>query len=200
VAAKKHVMVDIETLSTKHNAAVLSIGACEFDEDGARYDNPFLVSIPHACYDHIVWNMPCQDYHKDKSTLEWWARQSEEAVEALEVNLVQSRRAAATAFAVWFASNGLNTARVWANGPQFDCVILRNLFDREDVSCPWHFRDERDCRTLYSLFMSSEVSGFYQMAQDAMKEAGIGNTSHRADHDAIRQAEVVRAMLEELGV
>ncbi|KKK93085.1 hypothetical protein LCGC14_2696440, partial [marine sediment metagenome] len=42
----KHLMVDIETLSTRSNAAIVSIGACMFDpNDGWAGDNSFIVGV-----------------------------------------------------------------------------------------------------------------------------------------------------------
>ena len=69
---KYQVMIDIETLSTKNNAAILSIGAVKFN-------------IKSGVIDTYYQNIDASTAKKfnrdiDKSTLEWWSKQNPEAL------------------------------------------------------------------------------------------------------------------------
>jgi hypothetical protein len=65
-----HVMVDLETLSTKSNAAILAIGAVKFTPEKGVYDN----------YYQVVTTPPeTEGFHISTETLEWWTKQSAEA-------------------------------------------------------------------------------------------------------------------------
>lgn len=72
---------------------------------------------------------------------------------------------------------------VWANPPQFDLIILRHLFDECGVKCPWHYRVERDFRTLKG--HAHQLNIDYQPAY-----ANIDK--HDALSDAIAQARAVQ--------
>ncbi len=66
---KLHYSVDLETLSTKYNSYILSVGVVEFDmltgdTLGKFYSNTYSSS---------------GSYHIDISTVKWWMKQSQEA-------------------------------------------------------------------------------------------------------------------------
>ena len=66
-----HGMIDLETLSTKPDATVLTVGAIKFD--------PYTDLEPHSGL-YLRLNVDEQselDRHVDQGTLEWWAKQDE---------------------------------------------------------------------------------------------------------------------------
>jgi len=40
---------------------------------------------------------------------------------------------------------------IWANSPNFDCVILENAYRCCNLEIPWKYWNLRDCRTIYDL-------------------------------------------------
>lgn len=183
----RDVMIDIETIATRNDAAIIQIGACTFDEK-----HQFIVSVPAAYYDGE------HPYHVDPRTQKWWSEQGEEAQEALKLNLVPNPGTALQELDKWLKSTGFQksykfTGRsVWANGVQFDCSILRYAYSMErgdNNATPWHYRQEKDSRTLYALFRK----------QAKVKDVDTtGLVKHRADHDCVRQARGVKLILESL--
>lgn len=174
-------MVDIETASTRNNAAILQIGACTFDELDV-----FLVSVPLESYElHTEFDI-------SERTVAWWNSQEKAAKDALKLNLRDDINTALSDFMRWLNNCGFTPDRsglpsIWANPPQFDLTILRSAYHAADMKPPWHYRQERCCRTLWREFPELKV-----------KVNDEGLIKHRADHDAIRQARGMRAMLEKL--
>ena len=60
-----HLMIDLETLATTPEAAVLTIGACKFDPRGNTIADTF--------YERI--DVDSQDRDINPSTIEWWSKQ-----------------------------------------------------------------------------------------------------------------------------
>lgn len=195
----KHVMIDLETYSTRSNAAIVSIGACTFHLDGsgsheASEGESFIAGINPESYDSI----PTTTFHTDDRTIAWWKKQSKEARAGLKVNLMSSLPLAMDALYAWFEDVGfiksaspysVTDSKVWANPTSFDLVILQNaaVFTYGDADqLPWHFRQEMCGRTHSAIFRELRDEAYRKGA------TGEGLVQHRADHDAIRQARFVQ--------
>jgi exodeoxyribonuclease VIII len=161
---RERVMLDIETLSCEPNAVVTAIGVAFFDED----------QVTRTCVGYL--NYKTDTGHIDPRTVRWWLEQD---ADIRTLNLMGLADPAE--FAPGLADL-LDGRTVWGNGPQFDCTIMRNWFGRLGVKCPWHFRDERDCRTMFEIGRSLDVP--YPEKQNA----------HDALADAVWQAEYVLAV------
>jgi hypothetical protein len=149
------VMIDIETLSTEHNAVVLSIGAVKFTEEEVTED---------TFYRELDRESQEADRHVSKRTLEWWSTQEnpppkgdydpEQALQELS----------------YFCGD---CEEFWFRGPTFDAVILENLADQYHVSVPWKFWQICDARTFDSLQMprhdKKKVS--HNALEDAIEQA-----------------------------
>ena len=85
------VMIDIETLSSASNAAIVSIGACMFDmTKGADYADPedsFLVGIDPEYYPTICPG----EFDISARTCKWWSQQSDAARASLMINQMITR-------------------------------------------------------------------------------------------------------------
>lgn len=78
----KDVMIDIETLSTKSNAAIVSIGAIKFNRHG---DLPLLDAMNQFYVRVSRESCETCGMHVDPQTIEWWNNQDAEIrYEALE--------------------------------------------------------------------------------------------------------------------
>ena len=163
-------MIDLETLSTRPDCVVLTIGACLFDpkSEGVVDQITILPSVDEQLQ---------LGRHIDDGTLEWWGKQSEEARnEAFsDENRIDFRSAMLGLKAFYWQ----RAEKVWANGSCFDITIMENCFRQLEINIPWQYWQVRDTRTLYEL------------AQVSLKDNNFV-TSHRAVDDAIRQSVVVQ--------
>lgn len=142
-----HIMLDIETLGHGVNSVICQIAAIPFQLDKPTDENTPRFSrrvLPHSC---TAYGM-----QTDLSTILWWMDQSKEA----QVNVFKGEaidiKPALHALIGFLYNNTEPGVQVWANSPSFDCAILRNAFTRVGYSCPWKFWQERDVRTMVSLY------------------------------------------------
>lgn len=155
----KGVMVDLETMSTRANAAIASIGAVRFEDN--KVVDEFYCTVDLLSCKQV-------GLHIDPSTVAWWKTQSKEAFRELRTNNVSIHQALHD-FREWF---GPKSMAVWGNGAAFDNVILENAYLAIGEVRPWKYWDDRCYRTLASLF------GFKKMPNDS---EGV---KHNALHDA----------------
>lgn len=138
------VMIDLETLSKKKTAAIVSIGAVKFDDEGIH--DEFYINIdPVSCKEAGL--------RIDKETIDWWKDQKPEAYAALKNNR-ESLSAALNKFSVWFGPKSLE---VWANAPTFDCVILTNAYEVLGLEPPWKYYHENCYRTIVKRFGKQKI-------------------------------------------
>lgn len=155
------IMLDLETLSTENNAAIISIGAVKFDPRGVGLTDRFEVYVaPEFC--------PAPDFHISGSTVMWWMH--EDRAPGRKV-LLEGQKTAMTlmdalfAFTRWF---GHDSIPVWGNGATFDNVIMRHAMLTTINACPWAFYHDRCYRTLKALHpeVPFERIGVYHSAVD----------------------------------
>lgn len=144
-------MLDLETLSTKSNAVILTIGAIKITKDVINSGILPPLENLNTFYRRINIQS-CIDIglETDQDTINWWKKQKPEAIfEAIENQDRIPIKQALQEFITWF---GLDTnEEVWAQGIDFDCVILRNAIEKCGLSIPWKFWNCRDSRTVLSL-------------------------------------------------
>ncbi len=168
------VMIDLETLGLRQDAAFVSVGACMFDPDTGRIGEIF--------YNVVDWDDALCTRTVSGSTLKWWMQRSEAAKKAIAV---EGRPVSAVlrSLTSWFKlSNGV---RVWSNGATFDISMLENAYAGDE---PWQFWNVRDVRTICDL-ASHLVS---------KKDIQLEGTQHNALDDAIHQATYVSKMWQAL--
>lgn len=166
----KHVSIDIETMGRGTGAAVVALGAVRFNPGTGDLGDEFYAAISlESCLRAGL--------HVDAETIDWWMGQPEEARAALYPEDRMELREALVGFANWMPSNPKG---VWGNGVGFDNVILRGAFQACRLRCPWHYRDDRDMRTLQD---AAPVTTFLQVPE--------GEVKHNALHDARHQARII---------
>lgn len=208
------VMVDIETMGSGADAAVVSIGAVAFPRTGA-WTPKREVDWRETFY--LTIDLKDAAKHGgtvDADTIRWWLQQSDAARQALFEPTPRGVREVLLAFGDFLCRVGGHPERkghelsqtlepdwkfpgcVWAWPPSFDLVILGNLLREmrpyEDVQrvrhgSIWRRRSERDARTLC---MEAGTLGV-----DAAAPKLSNGTDHRALDDAIAQAVAVRRAL-----
>lgn len=161
-------MLDLETLSTCSEAVILSIGACEFNDE----------QVTNVFYSPINIDSQLEVNRKiDGSTLCWWMRQSDEARDVFEeLGDVKSSNISLTnalkEFDNWLGVEGLDSV-IWGNGSDFDNTILTSAYRSVGMDVPWAFWNNRCYRTINNLFpLEIKRTGVqYNALDDAVTQA-----------------------------
>lgn len=138
-------MIDLETLATSPDAAILTIGAVRFDPFGSDIKEPemdkFYVRVDLDSCDEI--GLVTND-----DTIAWWANQDQAAQDEAfsEKDRIHIRDAFQQLYKFCWGAQ-----RVWSNGSGFDIVICEHVFKKIGKAVPWSFWQSRDCRTAFDL-------------------------------------------------
>lgn len=111
-----HAMIDLETLSTRSDAKVLSIGVAIFNDTDVVATDGWAIDIGDDVGGHVDWG-----------TVKWWMEQDAIAREFSWGGRVLNATAAfnlKTFVAQWDAKE------FWSKDPHFDHVILENWWRR----------------------------------------------------------------------
>ena len=166
-----NIMLDLETMGTMPNSAIVAIGAVKFSlEEG----------IGDKFYEVITLDSSMKKgFDVEASTIKWWMRQSDDA----RKEIFGKGMAVKDTLIKFQEYMGKNTSNIqmWGNGSDFDNVILGNAFRAYGVTAPWPYHGNRCFRTIKSSF-------------DKLDVANLG-TAHNALHDAEYQATYLTALV-----
>lgn len=170
------IMIDLETLATSPNAAVLTIGAVRFDPFGNDIEMPscekLYIKVDLDSCDELSLEV-------NDDTIAWWGQQSKEAQD--EAFSAEGRIHIREAFDklykfCWGAK------RVWSHGASFDTVICENIFRKLNKACPWSFWQVRCTRTLFDIGLDPHRPPVlkHHALEDAWNQAiGVQNVFNR---------------------
>ncbi|CAD6137021.1 exonuclease from phage origin [Escherichia coli] len=175
-----HLMIDLETMGKNPDAPIISIGAIFFDPQTGDMGPEFSKTIDLETAGGVI----------DRGTIKWWLKQSREAQSAIMTDeiplddaLLQLREFIAENSAEFFV-------QVWGNGANFDNTILRRSYERQGISCPWRYYNDRDVRTIVELGKTIDF--------DARTAIPFEGERHNALDDARHQAKYVSAIWQKL--
>lgn len=168
-------MIDLETMSTATNAAILSIGAVKFDIQEEKLLGEFYQNVELSSCLHLGMN-------RMQSTLDWWAQDSQKEARDLLTKDAVPIWEACNRFIEWAGDDIIP----WANGAPFDLPILKNAFHLNSLKEPWKFRNESCYRTLKRLYPT------------VLATSQPGNMKHHALSDAKYQAAHLMRILKSL--
>ena len=147
-----HLSVDIETMSTRANAVVLSIGLCLFDDSKTQSFEEIVDSGVELFFDADE-QIEKYNRHVSPSTLDWWKQQGEEARRCFEPEETITPREIHSHFEAmcdkadlhlnWFRKHG----KTYSRGNSFDIGITDDLFADYGVTPIWKYYNVRDIRT-----------------------------------------------------
>jgi len=164
-------MIDIETMGTSTEAAIVAIGAVLFDPETEQLGDTYYAKVDLA--DAV------KDGGKiDAATVLWWLKQGDAARDELTgAGRVDIDIALAGLYVFIEDNTDKDALQVWANGASFDLPILTTAFPRSGyIHGPWKFYQERCYRTLKNI------------RPDIKAVAPAGNVKHNALDDAKAQA------------
>lgn len=177
-----HVMIDLETLSTTHNAAIIQLAAVQF--------NPMTGAILNKFNAHI-YTESCLLVGMDisKSTVDFWRKQE---VAAQNMILFAENKKplneALLEFKQFLNSIGdFNDVVLWGNGPAFDLSKLAAAYEMCGMEKPWKYSNERCVRTLSAFAPWLK----YEMQFTGTKHDGLADSEHQ-----IKYVNTILQMLE----
>tara|TARA_R110000772_G_scaffold30806_5_gene76490 strand:+ start:2018 stop:2536 length:519 start_codon:yes stop_codon:yes gene_type:complete len=170
-------MIDIETLGTRSNSVVVSIGACMFNSEGV-YDHTHFYSRL------ALQEQTAHGFEMDVDTVSWWMTQSSKARKVFSTGEIAEPVRPTLLNLMWWLDRHAPLDGVWGNGPDFDNVIVANLMRAYDVE-PWSYRLNRCYRTLRAACPSQGVERVGEL--------------HNALDDAVTQATHASKLMRELG-
>lgn len=144
-----NVGIDIETLSTKPTAAIISIAAKSFDLGDEHVSESSIVINVNAT------SCAISGYDIDPETCKWWTDKDVE----VKTGLLQKActiHEALTQLTIWISNLKKNESAdeviVWTQGSDFDLAILRNAYSKEFPeksrdATPWKYTNARCART-----------------------------------------------------
>ncbi len=171
------VMLDLETLGTRPDCVILTLGAVKFNPYTIEAPGPGLYIRPDAD-EQIARGREVQD-----DTVQWWMRQAgdvrEEALGTEGRVPVEQMYRELNKFLV-------GVDNIWAQGPVFDIAILENLYRQYGWPTPWQFWQINDSRTLFKVHGDPREKN----------KAGL----HNALEDCVSQAVAVQTVFNRLGL
>jgi hypothetical protein len=170
--------IDIETLATEGDAAVIAIGATVFDVDGFL-DQGHLVLI----------NPTLSPGARDRGTWMWWCQQDKDIMERMMSGDATPWLACET-----FTNLCVGVDYFWGYPARFDVGHLRGLFRNCGRELPFSFRQEMCLATARRLLENNPT-----MTSDLRKIKESNLEAHDAMADAIVQARQIQAILNYFG-
>jgi hypothetical protein len=137
------VMLDLETLSTRPESVILTLGAVKFDPWGDDVDAESGLYLRVNVDEQLALGR-----HVQEETIDWWGKQPEEVREEA---LGESGRTDLDTLTRDLNRFLVGVNNIWCQGPAFDIVILENLYRQLVKPTPWQFWQIRDSRTLFGV-------------------------------------------------
>lgn len=170
----KHIMIDLETLGTRADSVILSLGAVKFDLTSGKIDDKgFYASI--SIDSNLDLGRRIQE-----DTLLWWFKQDIAAQSVFHEDKTTLAQALED-FSDWVGSDDYE---VWSNGADFDIPMLAHAYAQIQMEAPWKFWASNCFRTYKKLPGAKAIAG----------TVPFSGVKHNALADAFHQAQVAQAI------
>lgn len=168
----KHIIIDIETLGRRNDAAITQIGVVMADESFNVLDERLIQINPN------VWSTCDRTFTGE--TLLWWMNQKNSPVSDTSTNNVNGYQTAIFTLDDIFKRYNTDDTIVWTKGTM-DLFCLKDLCEHFNMDTPWKFWQPRDIRT----------------AKEFVKEWKTieNNNAHNALDDALTELEELKLNL-----
>ncbi|EEZ6547445.1 exonuclease, partial [Escherichia coli] len=175
-----HLMIDLETMGKNPDAPINALAGTFFDPATGEMGPEFSKTIDLETAGGVI----------DRDTIKWWLKQSREAQSAILTDEIPLDDALLQLREFIDENSGEFFVQVWGNGANFDNVILRRSYERQEIPCPWRYTNDRDVRTIVALGLVMDF--------DARSVITFEGERHNALHDARYQAKYVSAIWQKL--
>ncbi|HBB0196248.1 TPA: exonuclease [Escherichia coli] len=175
-----HLMIDLETMGKNPDAPINALAGKFFDPTTGEMEPEFSKTIALETAGGVI----------DRDTIKWWLKQSREAQSAILTDEIPLDDALLQFKEFIEENSGEFFVQVWGNGANFDNVILRRSYERQEIPCPWRYTNDRDVRTMVALGLVMDF--------DARNVITFEGERHNALHDARYQAKYVSAIWQKL--
>lgn len=142
-----HVMIDLETLSLRRDAAIIQVAALVFEAThGALSEGGEPIAFNRF--------VDGASGYVDPGKVAWWMQNP--AAARVGAGMAKGDRlcvvlAALREWVALLATKGMNVVGVWSHGATFDLALLAHANEVEHMPAAWSYKLERDTRTLYAL-------------------------------------------------
>jgi len=156
------IMLDLESLGTRPDCAILTLGAVKFD--------PFT---PDAFGDSLYLRIDVDEQLAlvQEDTLRWWSNQADDVREEA---LGEEGRVSLETMYRDLNRFCVGVENIWCQGPAFDIVILENIYRQSGWPTPWQFWQIRDSRTLFGVHgdpREKNKAGLHNALEDCVSQA-----------------------------
>jgi len=175
-----HVMIDIETLGTRPDAVVLSVGAVAFRPFATAGE--FVLVEKAEFHRFLDIDEQVRDGRTiDVDTIKFWLHNKGTLVSILleekssQFDMLSGLRQFLEVY---------KPKRLWARGPQFDQVILENMISANNLPPLWEYWRWMDMRTLVrisdAVICEDDASAIRQMTGPRVKHDALDDAKNQA--------------------
>lgn len=172
-----HVVLDLETMGTNYDAAIIEVGLVVFNHMSGQRGTPNLIG---AWSSAIKLESSMQHGGTvSPETMMWWmdtdrTEARDDYVFTDKISLPKALNEIAYILGKYSSVSPLPL--IWGNGVNFDNAILKSAYERLGVKVPWSYKQDMDFRTLKMMF------------KDTVPEPAFIGTPHIALDDARHEA------------
>lgn len=168
----KHIVIDIETLGRRNDAAITQVGIVLADENFNILDSYLIQVMPD------VWNTCNRTFTGE--TLLWWMQQKNTPVSNTPTHSVCSYKDLVDKLYKIFRRYNTEETIVWTKG-SMDLFCIKDICEYLNIETPWKFWQPRDIRT------AKEIIKDWKVCEN--------NNAHNALGDAITELNELKANL-----
>ncbi len=212
------IVIDIETLSTNANAAVIQISAVFGDLVSGKISSFFNEHINRTCsinskrkvdLDTILWHVAEREkdhtFHKQMPLATYDQKQFwglDQAIKRLE-GFIQSTESLIRLSNGKEAGKRISPLRILCKGPEFDLKVLEDVYKQMGRPIPWNYKNVGSVRTYEHLYVDMRIRQGVN-CDDAEREIrdflkGRSLITHDGLFDALTEFELVYEICTLLG-
>lgn len=170
----KHIIIDIETLGRRNDAAITQVGIIPADKNFNALDQYLIQVDPNAWY-------TCSRTFTGE-TLLWWIQQKNASVSKFPTQIANNYKDLVEKLNYVFRRYNTEDSIVWTKG-SMDLFCIKDLYEYFDMDIPWKFWQPRDIRTAKEIIKDWKVCD--------------NNNTHNALGDALTEVEELKLNLNE---
>ncbi|QGF21061.1 hypothetical protein MA11_gp36 [Pectobacterium phage MA11] len=178
MSKKIRIMLDCESLSTKPNAALLSLSSVAFNLEAKNQHDLFVGEFDT----HILIDDAFANGDVDPQTVLWWMKQDEGARRAIISGQAKAlpEDVALRDFNSWImrmtGDENPDDVEIWSNDELADALWVQNAMARHNIAPAWPWWGVRCFRTINSLY-----PGFRGATKfDGTPHIGVDDARHQA--------------------